>query len=190
VTGARKWFVLVTVLSVVVLAAILVLPSEPEGESMTITDGPTYATTGELRSDSDLVIHGTIAEVVDRYLDSGGDPEGLPGLPKLTLRVNAAEILDGDKTSHVFVVTADTEGPLDDWNPDLEVGDEVVLYLFEVPAPADAPNMSPELIGQYERFGQLFGIVGGKQGVFDVVDGVATSRSEIADLALNDLATD
>jgi hypothetical protein len=104
--------------------------------------------------------------------------------------VDALEILDGDVTPHVFVITADTEGTLDDWNPELKVGDEVVLYLFEIPAPADAPNMSPELIGQYERFGQLFGIVGGKQGVFDVVDGVAISRSEIADLTLNDLSTD
>lgn len=173
-------------ISVSALLATFVLLTRPDAPLTVIGDGPLYQTTTELENDSDLIIHGIVGEVDSHYIDSAGDPDTVPGLPKVVLRIDVAEALKGAvSAASVYVVTADTEGTIDTWNPYLEEGEEVVLYLFRIPD--DAPNMSAELKEQVAKFGSLYGIVGGNQGVFDVNGDVAVSRSESNQLTVTGL---
>ncbi len=67
---------------------------------------------------------------------------------------------------------------VDSYTPVLEPGQRVVLYLFDVPA----EDGSDELIVHDSKYGGLYGVRGGNQGVFDVLDGRATSRGDTTKL--------
>lgn len=168
---------------------IVRLVSAPEEtQQLRISDGPLYVSLDALREASDLVVHGRVDRIVESYSDPAGNPEfdergdPLPKLPKLIMRLDVELVLVGDPTlGEIHVITNDTTGIIDTYTPTLEPGQEIVLYLFDVPA----EEGSSELIARDRKYGGLYGVVGGKQGVFDVVDGRAISRSDLKELQID-----
>lgn len=165
--------------------------SEPETQ-VVASDGEVYGSVAELRSNSDLVVSGRIGNVVESYVDTAGDPavdergDEIPGLPKLVISLKVESIIKGDPPGGtVYLITADNTDVINDWDPTFRPDEHVVVYLFEIPS--HAPNMSPELAERVEKYGSLYGFVGGNQGVFDVIGDSAQSRFEGAPLEITDL---
>ena len=161
------------------------LLSQPEPLQVLIRDGPLYESVDALRKESDVAVLGRVDRVVDSYLDPAGNPEfdergdPLPKIPKLIVRVDVASTLVGDSLpGEIHVIVNDVSGMVDSYTPVLEPDQEIVLYLFDVPA----EEGSDELIEHDSKYGGLFGVRGGNQGVFDVVDGRATSRADTTKL--------
>ena len=181
-----------TLLALAALAFVVVNNSVQPEIQVIAGDGEVYGSVAELRSNSDLVVSGRIGSVVESYVDSAGEPavdergDELPGLPKLIISLEVEAITEGDPPGGtVYLVTADNTGVFTDWDPTFRPGEHVVVFLFEIPP--NAPNMSPELAERVEKYGSLYGLVGGSQGVFDVIGDSARSRFEDAPLEITNL---
>jgi hypothetical protein len=151
-------------------------------------DGPLYETVESLLADADLVVLGTVGEVLDRYEDLAGNPQfdergdPIPPLKKVIVELRVDRLIYGATDRAILpVVLTDSQGVVDDWTPDLRVGQDVVVFLFEVPA----EEGSAELRTKDAEHGGVFGVVGGKQGVFDVAGQKAVSRSDLASLQVD-----
>ncbi|MEX1134028.1 MAG: hypothetical protein WED83_04200 [Acidimicrobiia bacterium] len=98
------------------------------------------------------------------------------------IEVEVLRIMQGTTDRvRVPVVVNDTTGMVAPDTPTLREGEEVVLFLFDVPA----ERGSVEIQEQDGAFGGLFGVVGGSQGVFDVIGDVAISRSDVEPLRMD-----
>lgn len=155
---------------------------------ITMKDGPLYETAEQLATDSDVIALVRVLGVIGRYEDWAGDPrfdergDPIPPLKKIVVDVEVADVLKGDVDSkRIAVVMADTGGVDDQWTPTLRAGETVVLHLFDVPAELG----SQEVQAQDRAHGGLFGLVGGRQGVFDVKGPIATSRSDTHAISLD-----
>lgn len=182
---------LALILGALVLAAIGTYRLAAGGETSSAVrtgDGPLYETMESLRADADLVVSGTVGEVLDRYEDPAGNPQfdergdPIPPLKKVIVELRVDRVIDGaTHRATLPIVLTDSQGVLDDWTPDLRVGQPVVLFLFDVAA----EEGSAELRSKDAEHGSLFGVVGGRQGVFDVAGRVAVSRSDAVALQLD-----
>lgn len=182
---------LILLAGAVVLAAIGVYRLTTKAETTVIVrmgDGPLYETIDSLRAEADLVVRGKVGEILERYEDPAGNPEvdersdPLPALKKVIVELSVTAVLAGETSrSNLPIVVTDSEGVLDESIPRLQPGQDIVVFLFDVPA----EEGSAELRSRDEEFGGLFGVVGGNQGVFDVAGQEATSRADVSPLDLN-----
>jgi hypothetical protein len=177
----RKLSVLLLGLTVAIIAFVVVQNASGDDVEIISGDGEVYESVEALAAASDLVVVGRVMETVETYTDSAGDApvdergDAIPGLAKEVVSIEVDETLKGSGSQTIHVVTADDSKVISDWEPSLKSGDRVVLYLFAIPG--EAPHLSPELSERVAKYGSLFGVVGGTQGVFDVTGDSATSRS-------------
>lgn len=134
-------------------------------------DGPTFASVAELTSNSDLVVVGSVEQVLEKF-ESGST--SADAIPMLVYDLQVDEVLKGPNELRTVPL-----GYLDldrirtsDVSP-IEPGQQLLLFLEQVTVGETA------VIGSVS-FDLIYVPVGGTDvSVFDVRDGLATPRSDV-----------
>jgi hypothetical protein len=184
-------------LSIVVVAVAFSMLSNPEPQQETLTSatgsGPQFSSVEALTNDSHLVVVVEIAGVLAREVDRGGDPEvdpesgePIPGFPVMVVgarveSVVAASTIDPPEVGSVIPILRFDDSVQFEGESELADGDRFVVFL-EYRAADSAPGIS--------SVDGFFTVLGGDDGVFQIVDGRAISRGRVQSLMEADLDND
>ena len=155
---------------------------EPVGVISTV-DMPTFESAGDLSAEAEVVVMGTVSEVVGEKIDYGiddslkdpdGDDEEDYGIPVIFYEIDVEETLKGSVGSEVMVGKAKSSifGEDNDFASDLRVGETVLLFLMET-----TWSEMPRADAFDNRF---YVTVSLDNGVFDAADRVATVTDDTA----------
>jgi hypothetical protein len=185
-------------LSVVVVAVMFSGSSNPEPgqESLTsvVGSGPQYSSVEVLAAGSHLVALIEMVGVIAREVDRGGDPEvdpesgePIPGFPMMFVgarveSVIAASMIERIEVGSVIpIIRFDSAAGSISGESELALGDRFVVFLEYVPAES-APGIS-----SVEGF---FTVLGGDDGVFQIIDGRAIARGRVQSLLEAEVESD
>ncbi len=139
-------------------------------------DAPDYPTVTALAEEADLVVAGSVGEVVAREIDDGGGSEdAASGVPMKFHRFHVKRVFAGERPAGDIVVAwldvGDGFSPADGPGSRLERGASTVMFLHHVTESAGITSV-PEF---YVPIG------GGDNAVFDIRGGHVRARSSLVE---------
>lgn len=156
--------------AVILVASVIAIANRLPGASPTSGGGdyPTYETVAELGAASNAVVHVLVGDGSTTFVDYGGEREeeggGVSMLVQDVLVLATVSPLS-ESTLQVARLDPDAYEGVSTLRP----GQEVILFLEHVTS-ADAPGIAVVT-------DELWVVVSGEEGVFDVVDGIAIPRA-------------
>lgn len=147
-----------------------------------------YESIEELAGDADLIIEGTVSDVLGRELDYGtanvAEREGETGVPFVYYEVKVTETHKGDSADAIVVGNVDGEKFLSSNITPLKPGESVVLFLIEQDRKVESPGLT--------MFDTYYTTLSLNAGIFDVLEDsrVAARGYTMREAVGSDMTTD
>ena len=119
---------------------------------------------------ADVVVVGTVGEVLGREIDAGGNADSDGGIPTIFYRVQVNERLQGEPGDTIVLARTDSEIQYSNYEKPVEIGQQYVFFLLD--RTGDAPGFK-----KFKDVENLYVTAGLDNGVFELSeDDIASPR--------------